>query len=170
MVSGSVVVALLAAVVLLSGCGYHLRGAVELPPEMERTYIRSGKLERKMTRVIAEALERSGVGVVEHAKQATAVLVVSNVRSERRILSVDSAGRAQEYELKSGFSFELRSPEGAVLVPLQKIDVQRDFLFNPDSVLSKGHEERQLRDNMNSDLVRTLLQRLRFRSEVSETE
>jgi LPS-assembly lipoprotein len=154
---------------LLTSCGFHLRGAVTLPPQMERTQLLGVDARSALAAEITAALEDAGVRVV--AGDATAQLVISGERQARRLLSVGSTGRASEYEITYQFSFELRAPAEAtaaggkpavvVLVPQQSISLNRDYSFDPDNVLGKGDEEALLVREMRSFAVRQMLVRLR---------
>jgi LPS-assembly lipoprotein len=155
---------------LLTSCGFHLRGAVTLPPQMERTQLLGVDARDPLAEEITAALEDAGVRVV--AGDATAQLIVSGERQARRLLSVGSTGRASEYEISYQFSFELRAPAAeatdagakpaaVVLVPQQGVSLDRDYSFDPDNVLGKGDEEALLVREMRSFAVRQMLVRLR---------
>jgi LPS-assembly lipoprotein len=154
---------------LLTSCGFHLRGAVTLPPQMERTQLLGVDARSALAAEITAALEDAGVRVV--AGDVTAQLVISGERQARRLLSVGSTGRASEYEITYQFSFELRAPAEAtaagakpavvVLVPQQSVSLNRDYSFDPDNVLGKGDEESLLVREMRSFAVRQMLVRLR---------
>ncbi len=152
----------------LVSCGFHLRGAVTLPPQMERTQLLGVEARGPLAAEITAALEDAGARVV--AGDATAQLVISGERQARRLLSVGSTGRASEYEITYRFSFELRAPAEAaeagakpavvVLVPQQTVSLNRDYAFDPNSVLGKGDEESLLVREMRTFAVRQMLVRL----------
>ncbi len=152
---------------LLSACGFHLRGAVTLPPQMERTQLVGIEPRGALAEEITAALENAGARVV--AGDAAAQLHISGEREARRLLSVGSTGRASEYELTYQFSFELRIPEvdetgkavTTVLVPQQTVSLNRDYAFDPNSVLGMGEEEALLVREMRAFAVRQMLVRLR---------
>lgn len=152
---------------LLSACGFHLRGAVTLPLQMERTQLLGVDARSALAEEIAAALEDAGARVV--ASDATAQLIISGEREARRLLSVGSTGRASEYELSYQFSFELRAPptddagkvSHVVLLPQQTVSLNRDYAFDPANVLGKGEEEALLLREMRTFAVRQMLLRLR---------
>jgi len=151
----------------LVACGFHLRGAVVLPPQMERTQLVGIDARSALAEEIRTALENAGARVVE--VDATAQLVISGEREARRLLSVGSTGRASEYELTYQFSYELRAPAQdktgeaitVVLLPQQTMSLNRDYSFDPDNVLGKGEEEALLLREMRAFAVRQMLLRLR---------
>lgn len=137
----------LACVLLLSGCGFHLRGALPLPEVMERTYVAGGD-GSELYYEMENALLNAGAEVVASTEEASAVLTLHSQRLARRVLSVDTEGRAAEYELALLVLFSLREQTGRVLADRQRISVVRDFSFDPDNVLAKDDEEAVLRREM----------------------
>ncbi|MDQ1363013.1 MAG: LPS-assembly lipoprotein [Pseudomonadota bacterium] len=153
---------------LLPSCGYHLRGAYQLPPQMAITVIRADNMNSELVRSLKRSLETSGIhivqnvtdtnGVVDEKSQAT-VLRVIREKQGKRVLSVDSKGRVREYELHYAIAIEL-SGAGNFFVPEQTLELSRDFLFDPEDVLGKSDEEADLLRDMQQDMVRLIMLRL----------
>lgn len=164
---GLLLLLLVTSALSLAACGFHLRVAITLPPQMERTQLVGIDSRGALAEEITAALENAGARVV--AGDATAQLHISGEREARRLLSVGSTGRASEYELTYQFSFELRAPAvdasgkavTAVLLPVQTVSLNRDYAFDPDNVLGKGEEEALLLREMRAFAVRQMLLRLR---------
>ncbi|WP_172600369.1 LPS assembly lipoprotein LptE [Sulfurivermis fontis] len=165
---------------LLTSCGFHLRGAVELPPQLARTQLVGVDARSELADEITAALEGAGAQVV--TADATAQLHVSGERENRRLLSVGRTGRASEYEVTYQFSFELRAPvvsqdrDGQakvhyrVLVPRQSVSLSRDYSFDRNNVLGKGEEEDLLIREMRAFAVRQMLLRLRAGLQMKDSE
>lgn len=160
---------LVACYLSLVSCGFHLRGAVQLPAAMARTQLTGTPARSALADDITAALELAGVQVVQD--DAGAVLDITQEQSGRRLLSVDNLGRASEYELSYRLGYELRAPtpidaaanpklKPKVWVPAQVVTVTRDFVFDPNNVLSSGDEETQIRSEMRRSAVRQMLVRL----------
>ena len=156
---------------LLTSCGFHLRGAITLPPQMERTQLAGIDARSALAEEIVAVLEGAGAQVV--TADATALLRISDERETRRLLSVGSSGRASEYEVSYQFSFELSVPVTTtdpagresivhqVRVTPQTVSLSRDYTFDPDSVLGMGDVEAVLVREMRAFAVRQMLLRLR---------
>jgi LPS-assembly lipoprotein len=153
---------------LTAGCGFHLRGAVALPPAMESTYI-AGAENSPLYYELESALLAAGGKVVEEADAATAILTIQSERYGRRVASVDSAGRASEYELSLHVLYSLRSGDGEVIARPDEVLVLRDYRFDPDNVLASGSQEETLRSEMRRYAVREILQRLSRAQEPAAT-
>lgn len=153
---------LLLLAALLSACGFHLRGAVALPPELRALAVTGTPENGPLWRVLRDALPRAG-GRLTGPAAADAVLVITAENLSRRVLSVDSRGRAQEYELRYLLAYRLDSAEGRPLLDARRLTVLRQYRFDPDAVLAKGEEERRLQEEMRREAVGRLLRQITTR-------
>ena len=121
-----------------------------------------------LVRNLRRSLETSGVDVVseeynprgkEAAHSSIAVLRIFKEKQSKRVLSVDANGRVREFELHYKISMELSGGDG-FFVPEQKLELTRDFLFDPEDVLGKSDEEAGLLRDMQHDMVRLIMLRL----------
>jgi len=145
---------------ILSGCGFHLRAAVDLPAQMDVVYVQGAPALGELGREITRSLESAGSRQTEDRAGATAILVIHRNEVRRRVLSVNRSGQVNEYELTYHLAFEVDNPKGKVLVPRQSVSQVRDYTFDPNSVLAKGNEEAQLRQDMIGFAVRQMLRRI----------
>lgn len=153
---------------LLTSCGYHLRGAYQMPPQMAETVIRSNNMNSELVRNLRRSLETGGINVVAEdylprgktaARSDMTVLRIFKEKQSKRVLSVDANGRVREFELYYKISIELSGADG-FYVPEQKLELSRDFLFDPEDVLGKSDEEADLLLDMQRDMVRLIMLRL----------
>ena len=151
---------LLLAMMLVTGCGFHLRDAYQLPEAMQATYIQAGNEDSEMVRSLRRQLRVNDVQLTRDAAQATAVLRLYGEGQSRRVISVDSRGRAREYELTYRISFSVEDAQKNSLIEEQTLTLQRDFLFDTEDVLGKGREEATLISDMQQDMVRLIMLRL----------
>lgn len=109
---------------------------------------------------LESALLAAGGQVVDTPEVATAILTIHGERYGRRVVSVDSAGRASEYELSLRVSYSLSAPDGEILAKRDEVSMLRDYRFDPDNVLASGAQEAMLQTEMRRYAVRQLLRRL----------
>lgn len=148
---------------LLVGCGFELRGAVDLPPEMARTYI-SGLGERDVLFLeLKRQLRAAGVEIVEVRSAATAELRILEKRDTRRVLSVGSNATVREYELSTIVSFDLRGVGNDLRRDRVTLATTRDLTFDETNVLGKAGEEELLREDMQRELAWQIVSRLQAR-------
>lgn len=152
----AVVLALLG--LLLSGCGWQLRGAT------------SGNLQGVAVAVVTEAnlpqLERSlrrgfevtGATLVE-PDAADAVLVVLAEDSRRRAQSVDRRARVREYELEYSLRFRLERADGSLIAGPEVLSRRRGYRYDATDVLATQAREEEVRQELRREVTRLLLAR-----------
>lgn len=143
----------------VGGCGFQLRGSAELPASLQPLYL-AGYQHSEVVRELRRTLKTNGVIVSDTLEGARAGLMILEDNTDRRVLSVDTGGDAQEYELTYLLSFSVVDATGQERLPRQRIVVQRDYLYDATGVLGKQVEEEQLRKEMVRDAVHQLLRRL----------
>jgi len=156
--SKSVIVVLFLA--FISSCGFHLRGTYSLPAAMQTTYIVSSQANSGLVRRLKRSLKASNITISALPTDAAATLTLSQETRKKRIVSVDSNGRAREYALTYAVTFEVTKPADDFNIEPRTVRISRDFIFDSQAVLGNQREESQLYDDMQQDLVRLILQRL----------
>lgn len=144
---------------VVSSCGWQLRGASDLPPEMAHVYVEGLSGRSQFVQDLNRNLSFADGGVTKDPQSAGVILKVHNEQFERRVASLSEEGKATEYELIYRIRFELQKPDGSSLLPTQTIEIRRAY-FNPQVlVIGKSEEENQIREEMYKAAVRTLLRR-----------
>ena len=145
---------------LLIGCGFHLRGAIDYSDSLKSMYVEGISLQRGIGLYLKRGLRSNGIEVVDTYQQGSAVLKVTETKHDRRVLSVGSSAKVSEYELYSSISFSLTDSHGEILAGSQQVQAHRDFQFNENQVLARESEEASLRQHLNKELVQGVLRRL----------
>ena len=155
---------LLAALGVLSSCGFHLRGTgkVEMSPVFStlRIMVEGNQQQNDPLLVSMKNALRMQTDVQIEDTGDAPLLVLYGERSDSQVLSVSSTGKADEYLLKYEVSFRLTGKDGKEVAESQTIRVQRDHAFDRLNVLSKEREEQELRREMRRDAVQQILRRL----------
>jgi LPS-assembly lipoprotein len=144
----------------LSACGFRLRGQIDVPEELKLVHIVGSAEFAPLTLELKKVLQRSGTRVLPSTAEAESIITISNEQLRKRVLSVDAQGRAAEYELIYTLNFTVTKTDAQVIVPDQKIELSRDYRFDPDNVLAKDAEEAQIRKDMISFAVRQMMRRI----------
>jgi LPS-assembly lipoprotein len=143
------------------GCGFHLRGSIQLPPELRAIYIQDAPVPTKFARVLRTTLESYGIQVLESPNEVNATVGVQGEQFNRRVLSVATSGKAQSFELSYNVGYSVTGTEGKTLVASRDIRLKRDLSFNATEVLAKSSEEAQINQDMVNDAVQQILRQLR---------
>ncbi len=144
---------------LLTACGYHLRGSIELPEELKRIYLIGGG---QFYTQLKKTLKYSSGKLVDSPEEAGLVIKVMDEKVKSRVLSLSNAGRATEFELSYQMDFELYDNQENLLVKKQQINIRRDYFDSQVDQLAKGNERNIIWEEIYRQAVRTVLDRARF--------
>jgi LPS-assembly lipoprotein len=153
-----VVSALLAAALLFAGCGYQLRGALDLPDDVRTVHVAApSQLRDELLTLLASG----GVAVSTSSAEADARITVTSERFNRRVLSVDpTTGKEREFELAYTLVFGVTRSDGATMIEDGSVNLLRDYVFDPEAVIGTSREEDLLREEMRRDAARQLLRKV----------
>jgi LPS-assembly lipoprotein len=151
--------ALLLLAPLLAACGFHLRGAGGLPPEMAQTQLVVEDPYSTLARRLRTLLEQSGVEIVAGGA-ATAVLEIPQNRVTTDVLTIADNARVREYRVSHVVQFRLTDAAGRELMPLQTLRQAREISFDEQKILASSREQEYLREDLAEDLARLIVNRL----------
>ena len=149
---------------LLTACGFHLRGAVQLPRGMEVTYLQDQQPASSIAAPLRQILTRNGARVTTNLDEATATLRILSETFDRRVLSVGRTATEKDYELAYTVSFSALVKNNAWSADAQEIRLTREMKFDEAQVLAKTAEQDQLRNVMVQDTARQILVRLQSKA------
>lgn len=152
-------IALLVAL-LVSSCGWHLRGANNTPQDIDSIYIGGKHRNGELARELGRALVSQGVAVKENSNEAKYGLIIINEQHNRRTATVSGSARISEQELTESVDYSVLNSDGSTALPLTTATVERIFEYNEDNVLATDDEARLLRREMQRDLIRQIMNRL----------
>ncbi|MBI3367497.1 MAG: hypothetical protein HY021_03290 [Burkholderiales bacterium] len=141
----------------LSGCGFELRRAPDLP--FERLALQGFLPRSPLLEELSQSLRQS-VRIVEATGQPDAVLVAITDRREKSVVASTAAGQVRTLTLRVRFEFRLTTPGGRELIPPTNLVLSRDMSYNETFALAKEQEESQLYAAMQSDVVLQVMRRL----------
>ena len=150
---------LVATVVLLSGCGFHLQGHTPLPEVVRTPFVQTSDRQSEFVISLQRAMISSGAHPVELKSRASVVVAILKDDVVRRTLSVSAQNQPDEYELTYNVRFSVTAGEKELLPPTDISNV-RSFAFAEQLLLAKNHEEMILRQDMAHDLADMVMRRL----------
>lgn len=149
---------------VLTACGFQLRGALDLPPLYDRVLI----VDKGAAEVVAplkKALKENNVQLVDSPAAASAVISLLSQGVGRRAVAIRGQD-VREYELQISISFvvqDLRTEKGQAVKQVgeaQTVTSVRRYSYNSSQVLGSDNEESILVNEMRQDLVQQIMRRL----------
>ena len=148
-------------VILLGGlvaCGWQPRGTSKLAPELSTLRIVFAPADPRLESRLRRSLSLSGVEVVARAGVYT--LHVAPVPAKLRNVALDRGARSAEQEMRMELVFDLRNPDGDVVVSPRTLSASRVYAYDPNSVIAKLDEEKIIREELQENLLGQLLRQL----------
>ena len=152
-----VIVAVIALVI--SGCGFQLRGTGQTTILLESVYLNAIDNSGALARELIDSLEQSGVEFTRNGNAQVSIRL-DRERFSRRPVSTTGQINVAEYELTLEVGFEVLTRGGDVLIPPTRIRTERIYTFDSSSLVGSNEEESLLNEEMRRDVIGQLLQRI----------
>jgi LPS-assembly lipoprotein len=154
---------------ILSGCGFHLRGtsSVALPPELSTLRVTmGGKGYPPLLVEVRNALLALGnVRLTDDVSASVPVLRLHSESSASQVLAIDGSGRISAYLLNYRVDYSLIGADKKPLLQNQSVKLQREYGFDRLNVLASEKQSEFLQNEMRRDVAQQILRRLaRFSS------
>jgi len=145
-------------IVLISSCGFRLRGDYLLAPELQTLYVSSVDTHGELSRLVKRHLSLNKVTVVSTFTTKHPELHLLNDKLDRRTLSVFPNGQVAEYELIYSVNYQLRFPNED---PQNfGFELYRDYQDDPDIALAKSRELALLLSEMRQQAADNILREM----------
>ena len=158
-------IALLAVTLLLSACGFHLRGHNLKPGEQmfafHSIYLRTNG-DTPFVIALKSGLEAYKIKLMPSADKADLTLEIVSESADKQILALNASGQAVEYILHYRISFRAYDRQLNDWLPASEIDMENYFSYDPSQVLAMNQEEQMIYQSLRADTVQQMLRRLSF--------
>ncbi|MDH4275576.1 MAG: LPS assembly lipoprotein LptE [Gammaproteobacteria bacterium] len=149
----------IAMVVMLAGCGFHLRGALQIQTILSPIAVTGLPQGSELVIELRRRIIAQGLQVTEDTAAAHTVITLGDEQSDRVVTSVGPDGRAREYRAQYAVSYGV-TRDNDIRLETQKVVLSRDFAFVPGQVLAAGNEEASLQKEMQHEAAYTILRAL----------
>ena len=150
---------LLLVVFALSACGFHLRQNANLPASMQRVHLTASG-SSGFQRQLARALASAGVTVEDNAGPGIAELNVPTAAFSTDTLTSGGYARISEFAIHYTVRFGVTDPAGQALVPLQSINMSREYSYDASNTIGNASQVEQIEKSLDNDMVQAIMFRL----------
>lgn len=145
---------------LLSSCGFHLRGAVDLPKWLDNVFIINEGGDRELGNALEKIFSAYKIKTSPSAERASYWLIIKGAGHQQQITSVGSGSNPRQYQLIYFIDFLLQTPKGKIIKPLSHFTVTRQLTVNNDRILGSDEEANVLLSEMRRDAAIQIINRL----------
>ncbi len=153
----------LCTLVLLTACGFHLRGSggMQVPEEWLQMHLDSNNPNAELSREIYNQFATQGVNWVDR-DEANYILRIGPERMSQRNLSLNAQARASEIELTMRTQFAVLAPDGSVVIQPADATIVKQMENDPSNIVGKTEEARLIRSEMRVEIAQQMLRRIAF--------
>ena len=152
--------ALLASLLTLTGCGFQLRGSSPVPAALQPLAIDCpSSLPGQFCQSLREQLELGGIEL-RNPGQADYLLRLSDYRQDRRASAITAQAAAAEYILRHTVAMELVTKDQIPLIATTDLNASETYRYDETNVLAKQREENELRQQLGDRLAQQVIFRL----------
>ena len=136
---------LISLLFILSACGYSMRGSISIPSSIQSISITSSQYS-ELVDILNSSLNSSNIKSSISKDDDVYGIVILSETFNRRQLSINAAGRVNEYELIYNVSFELKIPNKKSIK--DKLVLYRDYSFDENNVMGNSDRESDIQKGM----------------------
>ncbi|MDX1588507.1 MAG: LPS assembly lipoprotein LptE [Oleiphilaceae bacterium] len=146
---------------LLSGCGFQLRGMQSVPQALKPLSLecRSG-VDQTLCRSLRQQLESSGLLAAEDSA-GNFRLVLSDYSQSRRVSAITGRAAAAEYQLTASVNLSLFTPEALPLLAETTLQATQAYRSDETQVLAEEGERGGVQSQLSDQLALQVMARLR---------
>ena len=147
--------------VILSGCGFSLRGSDVLSSKFQVIQLDMEQPNSEFSRLLRRSLEVADVTIeaLLPTNSDSPVLLVSNERIVSRPITVNPRARAAQYEMRLSINIALGRAE-KTLIPPETLMVERIYFEDIANIAGTQEEVEIITAEMRRELVNQLMRRL----------
>ena len=129
---------LLFLTVILVSCGFTMRGNIELPNNVKKISISSISFSPLVVS-ISDSLRNSNIQITNSKNKSLYRINIISENFKRRQLSINAAGRVNEYEIIYDVSFQVSPPSEKS--DIETITLYRDYSFDENNIMGNVDRE-----------------------------
>lgn len=155
-----VMLACIATVAALAGCGFHLRRSAALPAVMQQRVYLQVNGGGEFPRSLAAALRASKVDVMDAPGKDVATLSVPVAAFSSRLLTTGGYQRVGEYVVGFDVQFTLTDANGNTVIPAQSIQLSHEFAIDQTQFSAISSETEAIQRSLVREMTDAVMRRL----------
>lgn len=155
---------------LLTGCGYHLRGALVLPDNLKTMAIQADSREFKLVETLSRTMRAAGVSVAQKASADVSAIKIHQVEEVRDTGSIDSRGNAIKYELTYQVTYSVVDEDGKTLLPIDQVKMRKTYDYDQTDPVQSDREEQIVYEDLRREVSARILRDIGRKLRVTRTK
>lgn len=146
---------------LLSACGFKLRGFSDIPVWLNNVAIVIQNAHHDLRPMLKEPLQSYGIHVTEQPIKAHFLLILEKDVEQQTITNISASTTPRQYQLTYLLQYSLLNKKtGVPLISSRTVSVSRQLTVNNDRILGSDSESTIIMTEMRRDAVMQIIGRL----------
>ncbi|MDA7691204.1 LPS assembly lipoprotein LptE [Methylophilaceae bacterium] len=146
--------AVLGFILLISACGFQLRGDIQA--NFDSISISGGT--SNFNKTLQRKFRQAGISIKSTSEAEKIVDIIEN-KFTKTILTLTGTGAVSEYQLDYFVTYRFKSKDGPWNLPVT-IEASRIYTYDDSDILAKDEEEKRLVSGMEGQLIKTMATQL----------
>ena len=143
-------VSLLGLILIISACGFQLRG--DINANFDSISISGGT--SSFNKTLQRKFRQAGITIKSISEAEKNVEIIKN-NFTKTILTLTGTGAVSEYQLDYIVTYRFKSKDGSWNLPVT-IETSRTYTYDDSDILAKDEEEKRLVSGMEDQLIKTM--------------
>lgn len=145
---------------ILTSCGFHLRGETQFSAPLQHVYLQTPSPYSELTRNIQQYFKMSGITLADSPANATTVLQILSENTGQQLIGVNNTQQTRQYNLTLSVAFQITDKKGIVLSPPETLTENRTLPISSSEILSGSNQATALYQQMRRAIVFDIMNRL----------
>lgn len=153
---------LLCLMFLLTSCGFHLRGLINLPPDFKSVTIvnQNQEINPAFIQTLKAVINAQHVKIEDNHHKSQYFIILEQNRFNQVLTNVAASTVPRQYQLSYSIQFQFTDANGKELMPAQTITILREVTINNDRILGSKFESELIEQEMHQNAALQLLARI----------
>ena len=151
---------ILLTLLILTSCGFHLRGHISIPPELKTLYLQSNTPYGDFEQTLRANLRSYNITLTDTAVKAPLTLAILNTAWQQTPGAFSTNLTTRQYTLTLTVSYQVLAHDGTVVIPTNSVTANTAFTIDSSQLLSSTDLGQQYHDNLQQDAASRLMSQL----------
>jgi len=156
---------ILLIIIFFTGCGFHLRGAYQLPLQLHVMYLQSTTPYSDFTKQLKTTLAFSKVRLVNNPQQASIILSILQENFSTFQTTVGDSTQTRSYNAVYTVTYNLQNKYGRVIIGPKTVSDSSTITVNQNEILENSNKLNITKQT----LIRNLIMKLMFQLSSKDT-
>jgi len=137
----------------LSSCGFHLRSASEVPPELKVIYLETPNPNSSFTSQLKNLLASVDVVVVTQKEAAPYNLKINNISFGHSNASILSISTPTAYTYNYSLNYSILTKKGHIIIPPTDISASDTIYAAPNQMLTNNNTDKRMQQQLQTEVI-----------------